>query len=129
VDSAHCQCPNWDEANRQIVVLELVDPLQVELDVGLALLTERPKLHCISLTAQIFYLFRTEVLRRARVPEDLTRLWLGHSKETVTDYYAGGLKNDSAWRQEWSERVGLGFSLNGLLGLQKVVPIDSAKVA
>jgi hypothetical protein len=41
--------------------------------------------------------------------EDLTRLWLGHSKESVTDYYAGGLKNDSAWQQEWSERVGLGF--------------------
>ena len=36
---------------RQIVVLELVDPLQVELDVGLALPTERPKFHCISLTA------------------------------------------------------------------------------
>jgi integrase len=76
-----------------------------------------------------FRRFRTEVLRRARVPEDITRLWLGHSKESVTDYYAGGLKNDSAWRQEWSERVGLGFSLNGLLGLQNVVPIDSAKVA
>ena len=76
-----------------------------------------------------FRRFRTEVLRRARVPEDLTRLWLGHSKESITDYYAGGLKNDSAWRQEWAERVGLGFSLNGLLGLQNVVPIDSAKVA
>jgi len=37
---------------RRIVVLELVDPLQVELDVGLALPTERPKLHCISFTAQ-----------------------------------------------------------------------------
>ena len=63
-----------------------------------------------------FRRFRTEVLRRVRVPEDLTRLWLGHAKESDTDYYADGLKNDSAWRQEWSERVGLGFSLNGLLG-------------
>jgi integrase len=71
---------------------------------------------------------RTEVLR-ARVPEDLTRLWLGHSKDSITDFYAGGLKNDSAWRREWSERVGLGFSLNELLGLQNVVAIDSAKVA
>ncbi len=76
-----------------------------------------------------FRRFRTEVLRRARVPEDLTRLWLGHSKESITDFYAGGLKNDTAWRQEWSERVGMGFSLNGLLGLQNVVAIDSAKVA
>lgn len=39
---------------RQIVVLELVDRLQVELDVGLALPIEKPKLHCISLTAQTF---------------------------------------------------------------------------
>ena len=76
-----------------------------------------------------FRRFRTEALRRARAPEDLIRLWLGHAKPTVTDLYADGLKNDSAWRQEWAERVGLGFSLNGLLGLQNVVPIDSAKVA
>jgi integrase len=76
-----------------------------------------------------FRRFRTEVLRRARTPEDLVRLWLGHSKETVTDFYAGGLKNDTAWRQEWCERAGLGFSLNGLLGLQNVVSIDAAKVA
>jgi integrase len=76
-----------------------------------------------------FRRFRTETLRRARVPEDLTKLWLGHSKQTVTDYYAGGLSKDLAWRQEWCERVGLGFSLMGLHGLQNVVPIDAAKVA
>jgi integrase len=76
-----------------------------------------------------FRRFRTEVLRRARVPEDLIRLWLGHAKPTVTDLYADGLKNDSAWRQEWSSRAGLGFSLNGLLGLQNVVQIDAARVA
>jgi hypothetical protein len=63
------------------------------------------------------------------VPEDLIRLWLRHAKPTVTDLYAEGLKNDSAWRQEWAGRAGLGFSLNGLLGLQNVVPIDSAKIA
>ena len=34
----------------RIVVLELVNPLQVELKVGLALPTETPKLHWISLT-------------------------------------------------------------------------------
>lgn len=63
--------------------------------------------------------FRTETPRRARVPEDLTKLWLGHSKESVTDFYAGGLQNDLAWRQEWCERAGLGFGLHGLHGLQK----------
>lgn len=76
-----------------------------------------------------FRRFRTETLRRARVPEDLIKLWLGHSKQTVTDFYAGGLSKDLAWRREWCDRVGLGFSLIGLHGLQNVVPIDSAKVA
>lgn len=45
------------------------------------------------------------------MPEDLTKLWLGHSKESVTDFYAVGLQKDLAWRQEWCERVGLGFGL------------------
>jgi integrase len=73
-----------------------------------------------------FRRFRTETLRRARVPEDLTKLWLGHSKESVTDFYAGGLQNDLAWRQEWCKRAGLGFSLNGL---QNAVPLGRAKAA
>jgi integrase len=76
-----------------------------------------------------FRRFRTETLRRARVPEDLTKLWLGHSKQTVTDFYASGLSKDVAWRREWCEKVGLGFSLLGLHGLQNVVPTDAAKVA
>jgi integrase len=76
-----------------------------------------------------FRRFRTETLRRARVPEDLIKWWLGHSKSTVTDFYAGGLNKDLAWRMEWCDRVGLGFSLIGLLGLQNIVHIDSPKVA
>lgn len=75
-----------------------------------------------------FRRFRTETLRRAQVPEDLTKLWLGHSKSSVTDFYAGGLSKDLAWRREWCDRVGLGFSF-GLQGPQNVVKIDSEKVA
>ena len=41
---------------------------------------------------------------KARVPEDLTRLWLGHSKESITDFYPDGLKNDAAWRQDAQDR-------------------------
>jgi integrase len=73
-----------------------------------------------------FRRFRTETLRRARVPEDLTKLWLGHSKQTVTDFYAMGLERDEAWRREWCERAGLGFPL---LGLQNQPEGDSVKVA
>jgi integrase len=72
--------------------------------------------------------FRAETLRRACVPEDLIQMWLGHAKKTVTDYYAGGLKEDVSWRREWAERAGLRFQL-GHVGLQNVVAIDSAKVA
>jgi integrase len=75
-----------------------------------------------------FRRFRTENLRRAGVPEDLIQLWLGHSKKTVTDRYAGGLSKDLAWRREWCDRVGLGFSLDGLLGLQNSVAIHRAKM-
>jgi integrase len=76
-----------------------------------------------------FRRFRAETLRRARVPEDLIKLWLGHSKQTMTDFYAGGLDKDEAWRREWCERAGLGFPLIGLLGLQNEAKGDSAKAA
>jgi integrase len=76
-----------------------------------------------------FRRFRTETLRRARVPEDLTRLWLGHSKQSVTDFYAGGLEKDEAWRRDWCERAGVGFSLVGLLGLQKQRHLEPAEAA
>jgi len=75
-----------------------------------------------------FRRFRTETLRRARVPEDLVRLWLGHAERSVTDAYANGLREDLVWRREWCERVGLGFQL-GYNGLQNVVQTDSVKVA
>jgi hypothetical protein len=56
-----------------------------------------------------------------RVTEDLTKLWLGHSKRTVTDLHASGLEKE-AWRRESRERAGLGFSLDGL---QKAAEADS----
>jgi integrase len=76
-----------------------------------------------------FRRFRAETLRRARVPEDLIKLWLGHSKQTMTDFYAGGLEKYEAWRREWCERAGLGFPLIGLLGLQNEAKGDSVKAS
>jgi hypothetical protein len=46
----------------------------------------------------------------------------------MTDTYAMGLATDINWRQEWANRVGLGFAL----GLQRVtnsVHLQSSKVA
>jgi integrase len=76
-----------------------------------------------------FRRFRAETLRMACVPEDLTTLWLGHSKKTVTDFYAGGLQKNTHWRRKWCKKAGLRFSLVGLLGLQNVVAVDSEKAA
>ena len=76
-----------------------------------------------------FRRFRTETLRRERVPEDLVRFWLGHAGASITDTYANGLREDLTWRQEWSQRTGLGFSLNGLHGVTNVVQIDATRVA
>src|SRR5262249_38376583 len=70
--------------------------------------------------------FRTETLRKARVPEDLIGLWLGHARRTVTDLYASGVQQDLAWRREWCDRVGLGF---GLRGLQNASQNQSRKAA
>ena len=75
-----------------------------------------------------FRRFRTETLRRARVPEDLIGMWLGHAPHSVTDLYANGLKNDRAWRNEWCEKAGLGFSV-GLYGAREVVPVDLRQAA
>jgi integrase len=73
--------------------------------------------------------FRIETLRRARVPEDLIGLWLGHAPRTITDLYAEGLKLDRDWRREWCEKAGLGFSWSGLYGAIKQVPIMLEKAA
>jgi len=63
------------------------------------------------------------------VPEDLIKVWLGHSKESITDYYATGLEDDLVWRREWCERAGLGFSLDRLYGPRNVKQEVKAKAA
>jgi integrase len=59
-------------------------------------LSQRNALRTLHTTGKVgfhaFRRFRTETLRKERVPEDLIALWLGHSKKTVTDLYATGLK-------------------------------------
>jgi integrase len=128
------QAPKTPSAIRVVDIAEPLVPILRELVAGKSgylfavrsgrPLQQRNVLRALHATGKkvglhAFRRFRTETLRRARVPEDLTRLWLGHSKQSVTDLYAAGLANDEAWRREWCERAGLGFSLVGLLGLQK----------
>lgn len=72
--------------------------------------------------------FRAQVLRRARAPEDLIGLWLGHASRTVTDLYAAGLQHDLAWRKEWAGRVGLGFTV-GPRWATNIVSIETREAA
>jgi integrase len=58
-----------------------------------------------------FRRFRASVLRKARVPEDLLRMWLGHESKSVTDDYALQIREDPQFRREWAQLVGLGFSI------------------
>jgi hypothetical protein len=74
-----------------------------------------------------FRRFRTAVLRKARIPEDLIGLWLGHG-QNLTDRYAAQLRDDMAYRGEWCKRAGLGFSVVTLV-TQNVVSIRESKVA
>ena len=74
-----------------------------------------------------FRRFRFAVLRKAGVPDDLIKLWLGHSQNLI-DLYAAQLRYDETYRREWCERAGLGFGL-GELGYKSGVPIRPSLVA
>jgi hypothetical protein len=74
-----------------------------------------------------FRRFRLTWLRKNGVPKDLERFWMGHAPAELGDLYSK-LKDDVAFRQQWAERVGLGFSV-GTLGTQKSKTVEIAKVA
>ena len=58
----------------------------------------------------LFAAFVFAVLRKVGVPEDLIKLWLGHS-QNVIDLYAAQLRYDESYRRQWCEKAGLGFEL------------------
>jgi integrase len=74
-----------------------------------------------------FRRFRASVLRKERVPEDLLKFWLGHARN-LTDTYASQLREDVAFRQQWAESAGLGFSVVSMVS-RNVVSISAVKVA
>jgi integrase len=60
--------------------------------------------------AHAFRRFRTTWLRKNLVPKDLEHFWLGHADEEVGDIYSK-LKEDMAFRQEVTRRIGFGFEI------------------
>lgn len=74
-----------------------------------------------------FRRFRLTWLRKNGVPKDLERYWMGHAPEEVGDLYSK-LKDDVSFRQQWAERIGLGFDLVHV-GTQNAVAVRTKRVA
>ena len=74
-----------------------------------------------------FRRFRLTWLRRNGVPRDLERYWMGHAPEEVGDLYSK-LKDDVSFRQNWAERIGLGFELVHV-GPQNATEVENERVA
>jgi hypothetical protein len=58
-----------------------------------------------------FRRFRSSVLGKSRIEEDLRKFWLGHENNDITAQYAEQIRDDNAWRQEMPASVGLGFKI------------------
>jgi integrase len=69
-----------------------------------------PLLRGLGIEKQGFHGMRRSRLKQ-QVPDDLIRLWLGHSSSAIGDRYSK-LSQDLDFRQEVSQRVGLGFVVN-----------------
>jgi hypothetical protein len=67
------------------------------------------------------------VLRGGGVPDNLFKLWLGHS-QNLMDRYAAQLRYDLAYQRQRPEKAGLGFEL-GELGYKSEAPIRPALAA
>jgi integrase len=74
-----------------------------------------------------FRRFRFTVLRKAGVPDNLIKQWLGHSQNLI-DHYAAQLQHDVAYQREWCDKAGLGFDL-GELGYKSELPIRPSQAA
>src|SRR6202035_2425881 len=58
----------------------------------------------------IFRRYRITHMRKARCPQELQNFWSGHSQENVSERYTK-LEEERAYRLDWAERVGMGFTV------------------
>jgi integrase len=59
-----------------------------------------------------FRRFRQSVLEKSEARQLLIDFWLGHKNLDMSSRYAKQLTEDMEFRQEWAEKVGLGFDLS-----------------
>lgn len=58
-----------------------------------------------------FRRFRVSQLVEADCPEDLKKYWIGHATKDLTELYGKQSTKVLLRRQEWAEKIGLGFKL------------------
>jgi len=61
--------------------------------------------------AHAFRRFRSSILAKSGVEEDIRKFWLGHENNDVTAQYAEQIREDNSWRQTLAAKVGLGFQI------------------
>jgi integrase len=73
----------------------------------------------------VFRRFRVSQLVEADCPEDLKKYWTGHATKDVTEIYGRQSTKVVKRRQEWAEKIGLGFTLNA----SQCIPVPVANAA
>jgi integrase len=68
-----------------------------------------------------FRRFRQAVLEKSEVRQLLIDFWLGHDNPDMSSRYGKQLTEDMDFRQEWAEKVGLGFVLSDVAAAEKSV--------
>jgi len=58
-----------------------------------------------------FRRFRESVLQRSEARDLLIHFWMGHADREMSSRYGKQLIEDVPFRQQWTEKVGLGFTL------------------
>jgi hypothetical protein len=58
-----------------------------------------------------FRRFRSSILAKSGVQEDIRKFWLGHQNNDITAQYAEQIRDDDIWRQTLPAKVGLGFQI------------------
>jgi hypothetical protein len=61
--------------------------------------------------AHAFRRFRSSILAKSGVEEDIRKFWLGHENNDITAQYAEQIREDNVWRQTLTANVRLGFKI------------------
>jgi len=59
-----------------------------------------------------FRRFREATLQRSEVRQILVDYWMGHESGDMSSRYGKQITEDVEFRQQWSEKVGLGFEIS-----------------